>query len=629
MESPAGTATVNPADLQRAMEEALGLHQAGHLAEAELRYKQVLTVAPNHPDALHLLGVLWHQSGRSGQGLELINRSVSIAPTFASLNNLGDVLRTFGRFHDAIACFDRAIQMQPNSADAHSNMGLAMMDLGQVDQAERYVARACQLGPNRADLHLKLCMIRHTQGNPHGAVMAGQKAVELVPDSAEAWSNLSIALAGAKKHDQALEAANRAMQIAPGNAAIQANVGYVHERAGRLDQAEAAYLKAIEIEPNFSQPHRSLAAMYDGMDRVDESIARIQKSLELSPRDPEGWTNMSGLKRRARDYDGALAAAERAVQINPSNPNAHGNLGLSLLALGQYERGFAEYEWRWRCDNFTTPAREFSQPMWDGSDPTGRIIFVHSEQGFGDMLQFARYVPMLAERGATVYFEAAIPLRSLLQKLTGVAKVITAGTRPPDFDLHIPLLSLPRIFKTTFDTIPSNVPYITVDEARHAHWKAKIQAAGEGFKVGIVWAGNVKPDVGRTCPIAHFAPLAAIDGVTFVSLQKRETPPSMEAPPEGMRFVDVSADLKDFADTASAMANLDLILTIDTAAAHLAGALGRPTWTLLPWAADWRWLNDRSDSPWYPTMRLFRQPARGDWDSVVNQIAEELRASTK
>jgi tetratricopeptide (TPR) repeat protein len=622
--SAGSSATVNPNELQRVMNDALGLHQAGRLADAEPLYMQVLSVAPNHPDALHLLGVLFHQSGRSGQGLELINRSVQIAPTFASLNNLGDVLRTFGRHHDAIVCFDRAIQMQPDSPDAHSNMGLAMMEIGQVDQAERYMSRACQIAPNRPDLHLRLCMIRHTQGNPHGAVLAGQKAVELLPNSGEAWSNFSLALASAKKFDQAMDAANKALELSPNRAGVYNNLGFVHERAGRTAEAEAAYQKAIELDPNFATAHRNLAALYDGMDKVENSIQSLERSLSLAPRDQEGWTNLSGLRRRMRDYPAALAAAEQAVQINPSNPNAHGNLGLSLLALGEYDRGFAEYEWRWRCSNFTTAAREFSQPMWDGSDPTGRTIFVHAEQGFGDTLQFARYVPLLAERGAKVFFESALPLRTLMQKLKGVNKVIASGTRPPDFDLHIPLLSLPRIFRTTLQTVPADVPYISVDEARMQHWDQRLKDAGPGRRIGLVWAGNVKPDAGRTIPLEKFAPLTAIEGVTFISLQKRENPQGADAPPAGLKLIDVSEDLKDFAETAAAMMNLDLILTIDTAAAHLAGALGRPTWTLLPWAADWRWLNDRTDSPWYPTMRLFRQPTRGDWDAVIQEVAAEL-----
>ncbi|HVT87939.1 MAG TPA: tetratricopeptide repeat protein, partial [Tepidisphaeraceae bacterium] len=369
---------------------------------------------------------------------------------------------------------------------------------------------------------------------------------------------------------------------------------------------------------------RNLAAVYDGRDQVPLSIQHLQKALSVQPQDPEGWVNLSSLRRRVKDYPGAVEAAERAVRMKPNNPNAHGNLGLSLLAMGDYDRGFSEYEWRWRCDNFTSPQRDFSQPMWDGSDPTGRRIFVHSEQGYGDTIQFARFIPMLAARGATVYLEAVTYIKPLLATLQGVTRVVTAGTRPPEYDLQIPLLSLPRIFKTNAANIPNDVPYLRSDSERLARWKQQIDSIGPGMKVGLIWAGNVKPDASRTCPLQNFAPLAELNDIRFVGLQKRDNPSGAETPPAGMDFTDMSADLKDFAETAAAMMNLDLIVTIDTSSAHLAGALGRPTWTLLPWAADWRWLSDREDSPWYPTMRLFRQQTKGDWQPVIERIAQEL-----
>jgi hypothetical protein len=262
--------------------------------------------------------------------------------------------------------------------------------------------------------------------------------------------------------------------------------------------------------------------------------------------------------------------------------------------------------------------------MWDGSDPAGRTIFVHTEQGFGDTIQFVRYVTMLIARGAKVILECTLPLRSLMSSVKGVSKVVVAGVRPPDFDLHIPLLSLPKIFKTTLETVPNEVPYLFVDDERMAKFKQLTRDPGAKLRVGITWAGNIKPDPARTCPLENFAPLASIQGVTFFSLQKGEPEADADRPPPGLKLIKLSDELKDFADTAAAMLNLDLILTIDTAGAHLAGALGRPTWTILPWACDWRWLTDREDSPWYPTMRLFRQPTRGDWASVIAQVADEL-----
>jgi hypothetical protein len=232
-----------------------------------------------------------------------------------------------------------------------------------------------------------------------------------------------------------------------------------------------------------------------------------------------------------------------------------------------------------------------------------------------------------AARGATVYFEVVVQLRPLMQSLKGPSRIITSGAKPPDFDLHVPLLSLPRLFGTTLETVPAEVPYLSVDTARLEKWSQRLAPVRGQKRIGLIWAGNAKPDAGRTCPLEHLAPLAKIPGLAFVSLQSRENPRGDDAPPPGMELVDVSSEIKDFADTAAAMMNLDLIITIDTASAHLAGALGRPAWVLLPYAADWRWLDDREDSPWYPTLRLFRQPTRGDWTSVGQQVAAEMGKS--
>jgi tetratricopeptide (TPR) repeat protein len=612
-------------NLQQLFDAALAHHQAGRLAQAEPVYRQVLAVNPNQPEALHLLGLLYHQAGHSQQGLDLILRSVQLAPTFSSLNNLGEVLRALARHNEAIACYRRAIELNPKFAEAYANLGWALFDLAQLNDAEKALARATQLAPQRPEFHLRLNLVRQKQGDPHGAVLAGRRAVELAPQQAEAWSSLAVSLASVKKDAQALEAANRAIGLAPNRAEAWVNLGFVHERASRHADAESAYLKAIELNPSYSVAHRNLAAMYDSQNRIEQSIPPLVRALELQPRDIEGWNNLSTLRRRAMDIRGAVQAAETALALNRAHPSSHGNLGLALLTLGDYKRGFAEYEWRWRCDSFTTTPRDFGRPMWDGSDPAGRTIFVHTEQGFGDTIQFVRYVPMLAARGARIILECTLPLRNLLPSVKGVSKVVVAGVRPPDFDLHIPLLSLPKIFQTTLETVPNQVPYLSVDDERLAQFKQKTGDPDARLRVGLTWAGNVKPDPARTCPLELLAPLASIPGTSFFSLQKGDNARDIEGAPAGMKITNLSDDLKDFADTAAAMLNLDLIITIDTAAAHLAGALGCPTWTMLPRACDWRWLIGREDSPWYPTMRLFRQPTRGDWQSVISRMADVLR----
>lgn len=616
----------NPQELNQLLQQAMAHHQAGRLAEADALYRQMLALQPEQPDAMHLLGVLYHQAGHSQQGVELIRRAVTIAPTPANLSNLGEVLRATGRAAESLEFHNRAVAQSPNWVDGHANLGLALMDLGRYADAEKAFDSACRLAPRRADLWVRLCRARDRSGDPHGAVQAGRKAYELSPDSPEAVSYLALALSSAKKFDEAIELATKAVALAPNRPETHLNLGLVYTDAGRLKDAEAEYLRSVEIDPNFAHGHRTLAALLDQMNEVERSIAAAERSLALVPNDIEARVNLSGLYRRAKDYKASLANAEKAVALIPSHPGAHGALGFALLHLGDYKRGFSEYEWRWRCENFTTPLRELPGSVWDGSDPRGRTILVHPEQGFGDTIQFARYIPMLIERGAKVIVETWSPLRALMATVKGVSRVCVCGVKPPEYDLHFALLSLPKIFGTTIETIPQEVPYFHPEPERTAFWKHRIESAGGGVKVGLVWAGNAKPDPMRTCPIANLAPLAAIDGVTFISLQNRKNPFGSEPPPPGMTLVDVWDDLKDFHETAAAMAQLDLIITIDTGAAHLAGAMGRPTFTMLPYAADWRWLDDREDSVWYPTMRLFRQKTRGDWAPVVQQVADRLRA---
>jgi hypothetical protein len=264
--------------------------------------------------------------------------------------------------------------------------------------------------------------------------------------------------------------------------------------------------------------------------------------------------------------------------------------------------------------------------MWDGSDPSGRTILIHTEQGFGDVIQFARYLPLLADKGATVILECNVALRALMSGVKGVSRVVPAGMSLPDFDLHAPILSLPRALETTLESVPRDVPYVYVDPARDQRWRTRITP--DAFNIGIVWWGNTRPDPARSCPPDNLIELAGVargKNVRFFSLQKGDLPPEARSLPTGLNLVDIGPELKDFADTAAAMGNLDLVITIDTAAAHLAGALARPVWTLLPWSPDWRWMLDREDSVWYPTMRLFRQEQRGDWAGVMRRVAAELR----
>jgi hypothetical protein len=295
------------------------------------------------------------------------------------------------------------------------------------------------------------------------------------------------------------------------------------------------------------------------------------------------------------------------------------------LLLGDYPNGWRGYETRWRIPE-SFPPRDFRQPVWDGSDISGKTVLLHAEQGFGDTIQFCRYAPLVAERGATVIVECQPPLAALLQTLAGVKQVVPRGEPLPDFDLQCPLLGLPLRFGTTVETTPARVPYLHADEQRVARWREKI-GQGDGLRVGIAWAGaaGYGNDQRRSLTLSSFAPLAQIEGIRWYSLQKGDAAKQAEHPRQGMHLFDFTSDLNDFADTAALIANLDLLICVDTAVAHLGGALGKPVWTMLPFCPDWRWMLGREDSPWYPTMRLFRQPTRGDWLSVMQRIRGELQ----
>jgi hypothetical protein len=320
----------------------------------------------------------------------------------------------------------------------------------------------------------------------------------------------------------------------------------------------------------------------------------------------------------------AIACFQKALQIDPHYPEAHCNMSFVYLLTGNFEEGWKEYEWRRRLKG--SVQREFSQPLWDGSDIHGKTILLYAEQGFGDTIQFIRYIPFVAQKNAIVLVECQDELASVIQDIEGVNRVFVFGEQLPEFDVHCPLLSLPLVFDTTLETIPAEVPYIKADSILVQRWKNKLKHDNSKLKIGLSWAGRPthKRDRQRSISFDTFSPLLQINEVTFYSLQKGEAAGQAKNPTKGMKLIDYTDEMRDFSDTAAFIENLDLIISVDTAVAHLAGALGKPVWTLLPFAPDWRWMLHREDSPWYPTMRLFRQPSPGDWGSVINNVLRNL-----
>jgi tetratricopeptide (TPR) repeat protein len=567
--------------------EALKLQQAGQFAEAETIYRALLEELPNDHAVLNVLGVLLAQRGGVDEGAALLRRAIEIDPSASqyrmnlalayanagrrteaaqAFGDLGNFWQVQGHVAESLAAYDGALKVMPNHAAILSNRGSALNRLGRYDEAIQTLRQALAVDPELPEGHNNLGSALFGQGKFEAAVDAFEAALRLRPDYPDALNNLGLALQQLGANTEAVAAIRRALQIVP-------------------DSAEAA-------------------------------------------------VNLGNAFLSLRDLDQAVASYRRAIAARPDYALAHWNLALALLAAGRYSEGWREYEWRWRWPEFGETARQFAVPEWRGESPemVGGKLLITAEQGLGDTIQFCRYLPLLARRGYRVIAEVQRPLHTLLWfsfARDGIA-VIPRGETPQHiegdlaFAAHAPLGSLPLLFGTEFDRIPAEVPYLSADPERVRRWRARL---GSGYRVGIAWAGRGRHrhDGERSIDLESLAPLAAVPGVRLYSLQKGFAERAIAA--TGLPVEPLGEELVDLAETAAVMMVLDLVVTVDTAVAHLAGALGRRAWVLIPSLPDWRWLDRRADSPWYPTLRLYRQDRSGDWDEVIARIADDLRVA--
>lgn len=424
----------------------------------------------------------------------------------------------------------------------------------------------------------------------------------------------------AGEREQAVALYRQVLRDDPDNADALHLLGVIASESGERATAIALIERALALSPRMAAAWNNLAGILCDEGRLDEAGLRFLHALRLEPRFTEAWYNLGNVRQQQRRFEEALECYDRALAINPDHAHTHWNRGLLHLLLGDFDKGWEDYEWRWRNPDLPTPEANYPQPEWDGANLASAPIFLYAEQGMGDAIQFARYVPLVQERGGSVILGCERPLAGLFARLPGIQAIVTPGSAIPPFACHASLLSLPRIFGTRPESVPARVPYLACDEARARAWGERL-ARAPGLRVGVVWSGNPAQKVNgvRSCPPALLAPLARLPGVSAFSLQKE---PGAGGVPPG--FHDLATDLTDYAETAACLINLDLVISVCTSIAHLAGALGRPLWVMLAYNADWRWLCEREDSPWYPTARLFRQEKRGDWPGVVEHIAREL-----
>ena len=576
-------------------DQALAAHQRGELGAAERDYRSLRERLPADFDAVHMLGVLCGQLGRRDEAEALLEQALALRPrSAAALGNLGTLRLRLGQPEQAVSILERALALRPADAQAHSNLGIALATLQRRDEALACFDAAIRLKDTHVEAHSNRSAVLRELGRFDEALASADEALRLEPRHVDGHNNRAAALLDLQRPAAALESLDRSLAIRPDQPAALNSRGLARLHGGQPAAAIADFDAALAAAPDYAQALVNRAAALFELDRLDAAIA---------------------------DCDRALALA-------PDHPDAHVSKGIFHLQAGDYGTGLPHYEWRRQAAQAAGHA-DLAQPLWLGAeDLRGKTLLVHAEQGLGDNLQFCRYALLAEARGARVVLLVPRPLVALLRTLSPTIGVVADDVAAaPPFDLHCPMLSLPHAFGTNVDTIPARVPYLAPEPARVAAWRQRLPAGG--LRIGIAWQGSFgKADAGRSFPLGLLHPLALLPGVRLISLQKGVGQAQLADLPAGMSVhtlgPEFDAGPDAFLDTAAVMASLDLVITCDTSVAHLAGALGRPTWVALKQVADWRWLRGRADSPWYPTMTLFRQPRRGDWAAVFDAMRQSL-----
>ena len=646
--------------LQLQFQQAVALHQGGSLAKAAAIYQEILAAHPDHADALHLLGVLALQEKNTRKAIDLIAAAIALNPQSAAYHcNLGIALQENKQLELALESYDRALRLSPQYAQAHYNRGNALRALQQGQAALASYERAIALKADDADAHFCRGATLHDLGQLDAALQSYDRAIAIKPDHAEAFCNRGLALKELGRPAEALLSYQRAISIRPGYAQAYSNRGVVQLAQGQLEAALASYAEAIQADPAYAEAYYNRGVMQQEQGQQQAAIADFDKAIELRGDYAEAWSNRGNALQAIKQFGAAVESYDKAISIDAGYVNAHYNRGNALQALrqldaaadcyakacelqpdlaeahwnqslvlllgGKYAEGWVAYEWRWKNHKEGFVERNFAQPLWLGAEPiAGKRILLHAEQGLGDSLQFIRYAELVAALGAEVIVEVQRTLIGLLQGLAGVSEWVARGDKLPGFDYQCPLLSLPLAFGTTLEDIPKRQAYIFSKPAQVAQWRSRLGPATRP-RVGLVWSGSLihSNDSNRSVKLASLLPYLPAH-CDYFSLQKELREDDQEALRgcESIRYF--GAELVDFSETAALCELMDLVISVDTSVAHLSAALGKPTWILLPYVPDWRWLLDRDDSPWYPGAKLYRQASLGDWTSTLERLKADL-----
>ena len=607
---------MEPADILR---QGLAAHLEGRFEEAEKVYSRVRHEWPDVADAWHLSAALAHARRDLERAQSFVETALSLNPAFAEAHvTAGNIFKDLGELDAALAQCDAALTLNPALAEAHTNRSDLLRLLKRPEDALAAARRAVELNPSLPEAYGNLGAVLMDLDQWEDARIATQKASDLAPDNPVHYVNLSKVQRHLGAPAEALIAAKDAVALAPELPDALNALGNVHYAGREYEDAEDAYRRALRQRPDDAEILGNLGNALARQHRLTDAETVLRDSLSATPGNPVLLTNLGGVLLEAGDPTSALGYFAWALDGDPDQADAYWNRGLARLVMGDLSGGFEDYEHRWRLPE--SVLRHTSIPLWDGSGLEGKSILLHSEQGYGDTLQFIRFADRLADEGDGVYLETHGPLVRLLEGMDCLAGVFGRGAPLPDVDVQLPVLSLPHRCRVSPETLPVDIPYIPLFPG------AALDLGPEkDLNIGVAWAGRPthKNDANRSISLETLRPLFDVPAVGWISLQVDER--HNEADDFGLPLMDLRPKIEDFADTATAIAGLDLVITVDTAVAHLAGALGKEVWILLPYAPDWRWLLEREDSPWYPSARLLRQPAPGDWNSVIGRVAQDLK----
>jgi tetratricopeptide (TPR) repeat protein len=635
--------------------------QRNQFDEAERLLRTALSVDQSKAPSHHAYGTVLCHLERYDDAIHSFDKALELARNNpAVFLDRGFAQMKLERFQEAVDSYERALKLDQHSASAHYNRGVALEKLNRREEALTSYDRALLHSPQNASAHCNRSVLLYELRRYQEALTSCDRALELDPTLVQAHRNRGGILYGLKRYREALASCDRALALDPNLTQAHCNRGDVLDSLKRYPEALASYDRALTLDPDLAQAHCNRAATLSKLKRYQEALASCDQALALESNLAQAHCNRGSILNKLKLYSEALASHDRALAIKPDFAQAHCNRGNVLqnmkrfdealascemalvaqpdfadahflesqlrLLLGDFANGWPKYEWRWKSETNESPIRNFAQSLWLGTEPMeGKTILFHSEQGLGDSIQFCRYVPLAAKHAAHVILEVEQSLVELMRKLSGVGAVVAKGDPLPDFQAQCPLASLPLAFGTRLETIPADVPYLTAPKAHLEKWQRKLGRSSTA-RVAVNWAGNPNfaNDDDRSIGLSSMSPLFTFLDAQFFCIQKNPSAKDKELLKTFSHVTDLSTEIETFSDTAAIISLMDVVVSSDTSIVHLAGALGAPVWTLLSYVPDWRWLLGRQDSPWYPTMRLFRQPEPGDWRSVITSVRDAL-----